>query len=361
MKQAIQEQQRRGLRAEEVAASREKHGENTLRAAKRIGFVRHFLKNLSDPVIRILLCALAVNLFFVFRGGDVIETVGIGVSVFLATMISTISERGSEAAFARLSALSESALFRVRRDGVICQIPIEQIVVGDIVLLSAGEQIPADGYVIDGKMGVDQSSMTGESREVEKTKGSLSSIESLPEKQKRPDAAHAVLRGSTVLSGQGEICVFAVGDQTFLGGISREVQTDTRESPLKLRLSRLAKQISRVGYAAAILIMLADLFHSIVIDSSWHMPLVMMKLADAPYLLEKLLHAFMLGLTVIVVAVPEGMATFDRLFEYQKRTEHVGLCPFCISSEAHLGHPIRGDVDACKCARPIGFFSFLGE
>lgn len=324
MKQAIQNQQRRGLRSQEVVASRERYGENTLRAAKRVGFLRHLFKNLGDPVIRILLCALCVNLFFAFRGGDVVETVGIGISVFLATMISTVSERGSEAAFARLSALSEKAVFRVRRDGEICQIPIEQIVVGDVVLLGAGEQIPADGFVIEGQMGVDQSSMTGENREVEKTKGRLVSLDALTEKQKKPDSPHAVLRGSTVLSGEGEICVFAVGEQTFLGGISREVQVDTRESPLKLRLSKLAKQISRIGYAAAVLIMLADLFHAIVIESSWHMPLVMMKLSNVPYLVEKLLHAFMLGLTVIVVAVPDGCAYDDRL-SCDKKAEPIGV------------------------------------
>ena len=174
MKQTTTKAAFRGLRAEQVIASREAHGENRLSTAKRKGFLRHFFENLGDPVIRILLCALGINLVFVFQGGDVIETVGIGISVFLATLISTLSERGSEAAFARLSALSEAATFRVRRDGVIREIPIEQIVVGDVVLLGAGEQVPADGYVIEGRMGVDQSSMTGENREVEKRRGPLS-------------------------------------------------------------------------------------------------------------------------------------------------------------------------------------------
>lgn len=312
MKQNTTERVHRGLRAEEVLSSRAAHGENRLQAAKRKGFWRHFFENLGDPVIRILLCALGVNLLFVFQGGDVIETVGIGVSVFLATLISTLSERGSEAAFSRLSELSEASKTRVRRDGVICEIPTEEVVVGDVVLLGAGEQIPADGFVISGRLGVDQSSITGENREIEKTGGVLSDVEKLREDQRKPDAPHTVLRGSTILSGEGEMCVFAVGEESFLGGISREVQIDTRESPLKLRLSKLAKQISRLGYAAALLIALADLFNALVIDSSFHMPLILMKLGDAPYLLEKLLHAFMLGLTVIVVAVPDGCVSYDR-------------------------------------------------
>ena len=232
-----------------------------------------------------------------------IETIGIAVSVFLAAFISTVSERGSEAAFRRLSADSELSSFRVRRDGNICEIPISEIVVGDVVLIGAGEQIPADAFVISGELSVDQSAMTGENREVRKRKSR--------DKSKNPDSESAVFRGSTVLSGQGEICVFGVGDATFLGQISREVQTDTRESPLKIRLTKLAKQISSLGYVAAALVAVAYLFNVFLIDSGFHMPLVMMKISDIPYLLEKLLHAFMLALTIVVVAVPEGYAKYN--------------------------------------------------
>jgi calcium-translocating P-type ATPase len=288
-----------GLSSAEAVRSREENGENVLSKSKPKSFLRHFFNNLGDPVTRILLCALVVNLFFVFRGGDVIETVGIGVSVFLAAFISTVSERGSEAAFRRLSENAEASSFRVRRDGNICEIPISEIVVGDVVLIGAGEQIPADAFVISGELSVDQSAMTGENREVKKRKSR--------DTTKKPDSQSAVFRGSVVLAGQGEICVFGVGDSTFLGQISREVQTDTRESPLKLRLTKLAKQISILGYVAATLVAVAYLFNVFVIDSGFHMQLVMMKISDTPYLLEKLLHAFMLALTIIVVAVPEGL------------------------------------------------------
>ena len=289
----------KGLTETEVLRSRAEHGKNVLRQGKRRGFLSHFFSNLGDPVIRILLGALAVNLFFVFRGGDVLETVGIAISVFLATLISTLSERGSEAAFARLSDLCGHASFRVRRDGVVREVDIADIVVGDVILIGAGEQIPADAYVISGVLSVDQSSMTGENREVEKCPSA--------DRTRTPNAKSAVFRGSTVLSGEGELCVFAVGDESFLGQISEEVQIDTRESPLKLRLSKLARQISHLGYLAAFLIAFAYLFNTLVIDSSFHMPLILLKLHNWPYLLETLLHAFMLGLTVIVVAVPEGL------------------------------------------------------
>ena len=298
----VKEQTKRGaggLTEEEVLRSRAEHGKNVMTQGKRRGFLSHFFSNLGDPVIRILLGALAVNLFFVFRGGDVFETVGIAVSVFLATLISTLSERGSEAAFARLSELCGRASFRVRRDGQVHEVDISDIVVGDVILIGAGEQIPADAYVTLGELSVDQSSMTGENREVEKRPSR--------DRSQTPDAKSAVFRGSTVLSGEGELCVFAVGDATFLGQISKEVQLDTRESPLKLRLGTLAKQISRLGYFAAFLIAFAYLFNTLVIDSSFHVPLILMKLHNTPYLLQTLLHAFMLGLTVIVVAVPEGL------------------------------------------------------
>ncbi len=289
----------RGLTSEQAEQSRKKHGANTLAEAKSKSFIRTFLENLGDPVIRILLGALIVNLFFVFRGGDIIETVGIAISVFLATLISTLSERGSEAAFRKLEEECSHSRFRVWRDGTLTELPIEELVVGDIVRVSAGEQIPADSFVIDGKLCLDQSMLTGESREVEKCRSR--------DFTRTPSSRSAVFRGSAILSGEGELEVFSVGTNSFLGKISDEVGTDTRQSPLKLRLTRLARQISRLGYIAAILVAFAYLFNTFVIDSGFSLELTVRKLRDLRYSLEHLLHAFMLGLTVIVMAVPEGL------------------------------------------------------
>ena len=288
-----------GLSEREVEISRQQHGKNSLSIRPTRSFMSHFFSNLGDPVIKILLAALAVNLIFVFKGGDIAETIGIAISVFLAAFISTLSERGGESAFKRLSEKCSSEHVRVRRDGKIRSISIEDVVVGDILLVGAGEQIAADGMLISGALTLDQSSMTGESRDVEK-KPSLSRALS-------PDAPSSLLRGCTVLSGEGEMEVLRVGDATALGQISQEVQTDTRESPLKLRLTKLAKQISRLGYIAAILVALTDLYSSIVIESGGSIELISMKLSTPSYILPKLLEAFMLGLTVIVVAVPEGL------------------------------------------------------
>ncbi|MBQ9086378.1 MAG: calcium-translocating P-type ATPase, PMCA-type [Clostridia bacterium] len=294
-----QKEEKKGLTTEEVLASRAAHGENRLTPEKRRGFLAHFFSNLGDPVIRILLCALGVNLVMVFYGGDWLETLGIGISVFLATLISTLSERGSEAAFRRLSEECDRSRIRVWRDGRLTTLPMEELVVGDRILIGAGEQLPADGWMRGGSLRVDQSAMTGENREVEKYP--------CPGKTINPNDPGAVFRGCPVLSGEGEVEIFAVGDETFLGRISREVQQETRESPLKLRLTKLAKQISYLGYAAAFLVAFAYLFNILLLDSGFHGELILRKLKDLPYLLGHLLHAFMLGLTVIVVAVPEGL------------------------------------------------------
>ena len=293
------ETKKKGLSNAEAEKSRKLNGSNSLGSKKSKSFIRCFFENLSDPVIKILLIALVVNLFLVFRGGDIIETVGIAISVFLATFISTVSERGSENAFKKLDEEYSRSNFRVYRDDKITELPIDDIVVGDIIKLSAGEQIPADAFVISGNLRVDQSMITGESREIEKYCSK--------DRTKAPESKSAVFRGCTILNGEGEIEVFSVGEASFLGKISDEVKIDTRDSPLKIRLAKLAKQISRLGYAAAILIAITYLFNTFVIDSGFESQLILMKIKDFHYLFEHLLHAFMLGLTVIVMAVPEGL------------------------------------------------------
>ena len=288
-----------GLRGDEVLRARREHGENILSRQKRKSFLRQFLGNLNDPVIRILLAALAIHLLLLLGNGDLGETIGIGVAVFLATLISTLSEYGSARAFERLEQDAGGILCRVRRDGKVQEIPIREVVVGDIVLLSAGDAIPADGRLLLGALSADQSAMTGESREVRKY---ITQTDKMS-----PDSPAALFRGCTVTEGCGEMLVTAVGDKTFLGEISREIQTETRESPLKRRLSKLAKQISIFGYIAAALVAFAYLFNTFVISSSWHRELILIKLTNLPYLLENLLHAFTLAVSVLVTCVPEGL------------------------------------------------------
>lgn len=296
----------RPLNETEVETSRRRYGSNSLSTKRRRGFWRQFATNLGDPVIRILLCALGLNLIFCLSGGDWMETVGIALAVFLATLISTLSEYGSETAFARLSEACGRAECRVRRviDGAptVCELSPNEIVVGDIVLLGAGEMIPADGVLLSGRLAVDQSAMTGETREVEKRPGQIAEGEALT-----PAHPSALLRGCTIPGGGGVMQVKRVGDDTFLGRISREVQENTRESPLKLRLSRLAGQISRLGYVAAALVALIFLINAFLFDSGFDKAIILMKLTTPAYLWRQLFRALTLGLTVLVVAVPEGL------------------------------------------------------
>lgn len=294
----------------EVAASRRRGGENRLSQKPRRGFWRQFFSNLGDPVIRILLCALGLNLLFSFRGGtDWFETGGIALAVFLATLISTLSEHGSEAAYARLSEVCAKAVCRVRRadtsgrEGV-HEIPLEAIVVGDIVTLSPGELIPADGILLTGALAVDQAAMTGESKEAKKAPANMGRVQ--PDRLSPADPS-TLLRGCTVLSGQGDLLVLRVGDKTMLGEISDEVQTDTRESPLKLRLAKLASQISKLGYVAAALVALIFLLNAFLFDTGFDKTVILEHLSDWRWVWDTCFHAATLGLTVLVVAVPEGL------------------------------------------------------
>ncbi len=291
----------RGLNSEEVKNSRARHGSNAMSRKKKKSFFRQFLSNLGDPIIKILIAALVINFIFTFRHADWFETAGIAVSVLLATLISTLSEYGSQAAFERLDAESGRAFFRVLRDGEIASVDINDIVVGDIVYIGAGEQIPADGELVWGRIGCDQSAMTGESREVYK------SAKKEGEADNTPSSPYYCLRGCTVTSGEGGLLVKAVGDRTYLGDISREIQEETRESPLKIRLARLARQISAVGYIAAALVALVYLFNTFVVDSAFDAQIIKYKLASVSFLLSHLFHALTLALTVVVVAVPEGL------------------------------------------------------
>ena len=176
---------------------------------------------------------------------------------------------------------------------------------GDLVLLQAGERVPADGVMVTGRLSADQSALNGESREVEKRPGTapvgtLSGEDALA-------SPSALLRGTVICSGEAVMRVTAVGDHTFYGSLAREVQDETRESPLKVRLSMLARTLSRIGYCAAVLVAIADLFNSILLDNGFDPARIAASCSDLPNLMSILLHALTLAITVVVVAVPEGL------------------------------------------------------
>lgn len=304
----MDKQATKGLSNNEVLLSRQKYGSNRMTKRKGKSFILLFIENMGDPVIRVLLITLAVNIIFTFRNIDWFETGGIIIAIFLATTISTFSEYSSHSAFEKLNASTKSTA-RVWRNGELISINSDEIVVGDVLLLCAGDKILADGVLISGTVSLDQSAMTGESREAHKTqiKSHTPLAEHIKQEDLSPDSPFSCLRGCLVSSGEGEMLVCRVGDNSALGGIVQELQSETRDTPLKIRLGKLAKQISTLGYGAAIIIALLSLFSSVFIESDFIREVVISKITNPKFIFPELLHSITLGLTVVIMAVPEGL------------------------------------------------------
>lgn len=290
-----------GLTEEEVLKSRERHGENSLKKVKQKGFFKKFLENLCDPIIKILLIALAIELIFTFRDCNYFEIGGIVAAILIATTVSTASEIGSEAAFRRLEAEMSDLSVKVMRAGEIKSISIKDIVVGDLVYLSSGERIHADGVVVDGEICVDQSMLNGEGVEVKKTKNDNAKYD------RDISNPNLVFSGSLITSGAGIMRVCAVGEETFLGEIANDVQTEKRNSPLKIRLNRLAKEISKIGYIMAIFVGLSYLFNIFVLDNGFVFANILIDIKDFRFLFKTLVNTLTVMITVIVVSTPEGL------------------------------------------------------
>lgn len=297
-----------GLNSDQVSISRTQYGSNKMTKKRGKSIFQTFLENLGDPVIKVLLFSLVVNIIFTFNNIDWLETGGIAVAVLLATSISTISEYSSKSAFEKLN-YSVERFCRVKRNGEIINISIDEVVVGDLILISSGEKIWADGVLCSGSISLDQSTLTGESKEIEKSPHQNASTLVSKENTEGllPSSPHSCLRGCLVSSGEGEMIALRVGDNSFLGGIVQELQSEARESPLKIRLSKLAKQISSVGYLAAILISVLSLFSSLIIQSDFCREVIISKLTNTQFLVSELIHSITLGLTVVIMAVPEGL------------------------------------------------------
>lgn len=287
-----------GLSEEEVLESREKNGSNIITNKKRNTFLEMFIQSLGDPIIRILIIALGIKLVFLIKDFDWYETVGIVIAIFLASFISTMSEYGSEKAFEKLQEDASKIKCRVRRNGKIKEITIDDVVVGDMVLLEAGDKVPADGILIDGDLLVDESSLNGETREIRKE--ALKSNQIVSEK-------NMVFRGTVIYGKSGIMKITKVGDNTFYGKIAQELQESTPDSPLKIRLRHLAGIISKIGYVGAFLVSLSYLFSMIVIRNNFDINLIKETVTNFPLMTGYILYALTLSVTIIVVAVPEGL------------------------------------------------------
>ena len=275
-----------GLSSKEVSINRTKYGSNKLTIKKKNTFIRLVIESLSDPIIRILLIALAIKIVFLFQDSNIFETLGIAVSVFLATFISALSEYGSEKAFEKLSEENSLIKVKVLRDSKKTIINIDEIVVGDIIYLESGDKVPADGIVIDGELYIDESSLTGETKEKHKNTNN-----------------NEIYMGSIVCGKKGIMQVTLVGDKTFYGKIAQDIQENTIESPLKYRLRILAKQISRIGYICAFLIFISYLFNSVVVANNFDIN----KILTFKNIFPHIIYGLTLSVAVIVMAVPEGL------------------------------------------------------
>ncbi len=291
-----------GLTGEEVLESRAQYGSNALQSIRKTSFMRKFLHGFSDPIIRILLGALGINCLFLFKTFDVWETVGIGAAILCATLISALSERGGENAFARLQEEAQRTGCRVRRDGCDRMVPIDELVVGDLVYLNSGDKIPADGILLSGSLRVSLAALNGEGQETERLPYHGGPIADWSITDHR-----LLLRGTVVTWGDGVMQVCRVGGNTMYGALSGELQLQERDSPLKNRLGVLAGQMSRVGYCAAAGVALSYLINTFFLDAGCSIAGTRLLLADPAFVLSALTHALMLATTTIVMAVPEGL------------------------------------------------------
>lgn len=280
-----------GLSSKEVIENRKKYGTNQISSKEKNSFFKLLLESLGDPIIKILLIALAVKTLFLFHDFDWFETIGIVIAIFVASFISTISEYGSEAAFEKLQEESSRIKCRVKRNSHIEEILIDDVVVGDVVILQTGDKIPADGEIISGEIFVDESSINGETREVLKSKNHDKNV----------------FRGTVVYSKEAFMLVKKVGDDTFYGHMAKELQEKSPDSPMKLRLQKLAQVISKIGYIGAILVSFSYLFSEIVIKNNFQLHQIINTITNFPVLFGNILYALTLSVTIIVVAVPEGL------------------------------------------------------
>lgn len=286
-----------GLKDDEVKESRKRYGSNSINEKNKNTFFNLFIETLGDPIIKILLIALAIKTIFLFRDFDYFETMGIVLAVLVASLISAISEYGSNKAFQRMQEESSRINVLVKRDGKTKEITIDEIVKNDILILAPGNKVPADGILIKGKLSVDESSLNGETKEVYKEY--IDNISLATEKNR-------VYRGTTIYDGEALILVTKIGMDTLYGKMAKVLTEEEDASPLKLRLTNLAKVISRIGYIAAILIAVAYLFSKVFIINNFNLTIIRETITLNKFF-SLILEALTLAVSVLVMSVPEGL------------------------------------------------------
>lgn len=288
----IDKNKRIGLTDEQVKQSREQHGKNVLTPPQRTSLWNLYLDKYRDPIIQILLVAAFVSLILAFIEKNFMETIGIFVAVFLATTVGFYFERDAAKKFNLLTALSEEQPVKVRRNGKVMEIPRHDVVVGDVVLVEVGDEVPADGeLIVCNDLQINESALTGEPVTEKSLEGG-------------GDGAYprnVILRSTMVMNGRGEFVVTAVGDATEIGKVAKKSTEQTSvETPLHMQLDKLAKMISKVGSVVSVAAFFIFLIHDILTNPAWGGK-------DYFYMAEIVLKYFMMAVTLIVMAVPEGL------------------------------------------------------
>ena len=288
----IDKNKRIGLTDEQVKQSREQHGKNVLTPPQRTSLWKLYLDKYRDPIIQILLVAAFVSLILAFIEKNFLETIGIFVAVFLATTVGFYFERDAAKKFNLLTALSEEQPVKVRRNGKVMEIPRHDVVVGDVVLVEVGDEVPADGeLIVCNDLQINESTLTGEPVTEKSLEGG-------------GDGAYprnVILRSTMVMNGRGEFVVTAVGDATEIGKVAKKSTEQTSvETPLNMQLDKLAKMISKVGSVVSVAAFFIFLIHDILTNPAWGGK-------DYFYMAEIVLKYFMMAVTLIVMAVPEGL------------------------------------------------------
>lgn len=288
----IDKNKRIGLTDEQVKQSRELHGKNVLTPPQRTSLWKLYLDKYRDPIIQILLVAAFVSLILAFIEKNFMETIGIFVAVFLATTVGFYFERDAAKKFNLLTALSEEQPVKVRRNGKVMEIPRHDVVVGDLVLVEVGDEVPADGeLIVCNDLQMNESTLTGEPVTEKSLEGG-------------GDGAYprnVILRSTMVMNGRGEFVVTAVGDATEIGKVAKKSTEQTSvETPLHMQLDKLAKMISKVGSVVSVAAFFIFLIHDILTNPAWGGK-------DYFYMAEIVLKYFMMAVTLIVMAVPEGL------------------------------------------------------
>ncbi len=314
-----------GLSDAQVADSRQQYGDNVLTPPKKTSLWKLYLDKYRDPIIQILLVAALVSLVLAFVEHDFVETLGIFIAIFIATTVGFYFECDAARKFRVLTAINEDQPVKVRRDGKVMEVPRRDVVVGDIILVETGDEVPADAVLVEAvNLQIDESSLTGEpltSKSVTDAQSQQSADTASPASLNLQHSADAIiqhsslntqhsseaypknviLRSTMVMNGRGTAIVTRVGDSTEIGKVATEATEATQtKTPLNLQLDKLAKLISKVGTGVSIAAFVIFLGHDILTNSLWHT-------TDYLSMLQVVLNYFMMAVTLIVMAVPEGL------------------------------------------------------